>query len=141
MEYRIVIPQYLHEPGLGLAREVGEVIYWPEDSPMPRDQLLAAAESADGFLTHPASRYDRELLNRAPRLRVISNIAVGYDNVDVAACTERGIAVCNTPSVLTDATADLTLALMLAVCRRVAEADTSRQVIELRWARVSRRHG
>jgi glyoxylate reductase len=54
---------------------------------------------------------------------VISNIAVGYDNVDVAACTERGIAVCNTPGVLTDATADATLALMLAVCRRVVEAD------------------
>jgi glyoxylate reductase len=54
---------------------------------------------------------------------VISNIAVGYDNVDVAACTERGIAVCNTPGVLTDSTADTTLALMLAVCRRVPEAD------------------
>lgn len=119
----VVIPQYLHEPGLGLAQDFADVTYWPEDSPMPRDRLLAAAESADGFLTHPASRYDRELLSRARRLRVISNIAVGYDNVDVAACTEKGIAVCNTPGVLTDATADLTLALMLAVCRRVAEAD------------------
>jgi glyoxylate reductase len=120
---RVVIPQYLHEPGLGMAREVAEVTYWPEDSPMPREELLAAVETADGILSHPASRFDRELLDRAPRLKVISNIAVGYDNVDVAACTERGIAVCNTPGVLTDATADLTLALMLAVSRRVAEAD------------------
>lgn len=120
---RVVIPQYLHEPGLGMAREVAEVTYWPEDSPMPREKLLAAVETAHGILSHPASRFDRELLDRAPRLKVISNIAVGYDNVDVAACTERGIAVCNTPGVLTDATADLTLALMLAVSRRVAEAD------------------
>jgi glyoxylate reductase len=90
---------------------------------MPRDRLLAAVERADGILSHPASRFDRELLARAPRLRVISNVAVGYDNVDVPACTERGIAVCNTPGVLTDATADATMALLLAVARRVAEAD------------------
>jgi len=120
---RVVIPQYLHEPGLRLAREAAEVVYWPEDSPMPRDRLLEAVGDADGILTHPASRFDRELLERAPRLKVISNIAVGYDNVDIAACTERGIAVCSTPGVLTDATADATIALMLAVCRRVAEAD------------------
>ena len=76
--HHVVIPQYLHEPGLGMAREVADVTYWPEDSPMPREQLLAAVEAADGILTHPASRYDRELLDRAPRLRVISNIAVGW---------------------------------------------------------------
>lgn len=120
---RVVIPQYLHEPGLSMAREVADVTYWPEDSPMPREKLLAAAAAADGILSHPASRFDRELLECAPRLKVISNVAVGYDNVDVAACTERGIVVCNTPGVLTDATADLTLALMLAISRRVAEAD------------------
>lgn len=106
-----------------MVRVEAEVTYWPEDRPMPREQLLAAVETADGILSHPASRFDRELLERAPRLKVISNIAVGYDNVDVAACTERGVVVCNTPGVLTDATADLTLALMLAVSRRVAEAD------------------
>ncbi|HEX5418201.1 MAG TPA: D-glycerate dehydrogenase [Chloroflexota bacterium] len=106
-----------------MVRAEAEVTYWPEDRPMPREQLLSAVETADGILSHPASRFDRELLERAPRLKVISNIAVGYDNVDVAACTERGIVVCNTPGVLTDATADLTLALMLAVSRRVAEAD------------------
>jgi len=119
----VVIPQFLHEPGVSMARQVAEVTYWSEDSPMPRDRLLAAVETADGILSHPASRFDRELLARAPRLKVISNVAVGYDNVDVAACTERGIAVCNTPGVLTDATADLTLALMLAVSRRVVQGD------------------
>jgi glyoxylate reductase len=119
----VVIPQYLHEPGLSMAREAAEVVYWPEDSPMPRERLLAAVVDADGVLSHPASRFDRQLLDRAPRLKVIANVAVGYDNVDVAACTERGIAVCNTPGVLTDATADATLALMLAVSRRVVEAD------------------
>lgn len=119
----VVVPQYLHEPGLGIARDLARVTYWSEDSPMPREKLLAAVADADGILSHPASRFDRELLDRAPRLKVIANIAVGYDNVDVAACTERGIAVCNTPGVLTDATADETLALMLAVCRRVVEGD------------------
>ncbi|MGH2457872.1 MAG: 2-hydroxyacid dehydrogenase [Chloroflexota bacterium] len=121
--FHVIIPQYLHEPGLGMARGVARVTYWPDDSPMPREQLLAVVADADGILSHPASRFDRELLNRAPRLKVIANIAVGYDNVDVATCTERGIAVCNTPGVLTDATADETLALMLAVCRRVVEGD------------------
>jgi glyoxylate reductase len=106
-----------------MVRGVARVTYWPEDSPMPRERLLEAVADADGILSHPASRFDRELLDRAPRLKVISNVAVGYDNVDVAACTERGIAVCNTPGVLTDATADATLTLMLAVARRVAEAD------------------
>jgi glyoxylate reductase len=120
---RVVVPQYVHEPGLDLVRQAAELVYWSEDSPMPRPRLLEAVRDADGILSHPASRFDRELLDRAPRLRVISNIAVGYDNVDVAACTERGIAVCNTPGVLTDATADATLALMLAVARRVVEAD------------------
>lgn len=123
MKPRVVIPQFLHEPGLHLARDAAEVVYWPEDRPMPREKLLEAVEAADGILSHPASRFDRELLDRAPRLRVISNVAVGYDNIDVTACTARGIAVCNTPGVLTDATADLTLALMLAVARRVAESD------------------
>ena len=122
-KHRVVIPQYLHEPGLGMVRDAADVTYWPEDSPMPRDQLLAAVENADGVLSHPASRFDRELLERAPCLRVVSNIAVGYDNVDVAACTEHRVLVCNTPGVLTDATADVTLALMLAVSRRVVEAD------------------
>jgi len=119
----VVVPQYLHEPGLGMARDVATVEYWPEESPMRREMLLAAVATADGILSHPASRFDRELLDRAPRLRVVSNVAVGYDNVDVPACTERGIAVCNTPGVLTDATADATVALMLAVCRRAVEND------------------
>jgi glyoxylate reductase len=120
---RVVIPQFLHEPGLGMAREIADVVYWPEDSPMPRSELLSAVEDADGILSHPASRFDRELIDRAPSLRVISNIAAGYDNVDVAACTERGIVVCNTPGVVSDATADATFALIFAVARRVVDAD------------------
>ncbi|HLH73036.1 MAG TPA: D-glycerate dehydrogenase [Chloroflexota bacterium] len=119
----VVVPQYLHEPGLGMVRDVARVEYWPEESVMPREKLLAAVATADGILCHPPARCNRELLDRAPRLRVISNVAVGYDNVDVPACTERGIIVCNTPGVLTDATADATLALMLAVCRRAIDND------------------
>jgi glyoxylate reductase len=119
----VVIPQFLHEPGLGMAREVADVTYWSEDAPMPRVDLLDAVKTADGILSHPASRFDRELLDHAPCLRVVSNIAAGYDNVDVAACTERGIVVCNTPGVVNDATADATFALMFAVARHVVEAN------------------
>jgi glyoxylate reductase len=106
-----------------MAREAAEVIYWNDDAPMPRATLFEAVQTADGILSHPASRFDRELLDRAPRLRVVSNIAAGYDNVDVAACTERGVVVCNTPGVVNDATADATFALLFAVARHVIEAD------------------
>ncbi len=85
--------------------------------------LLAEAREAEGLLTLLTDRVDRELLARAPRLRAVSNMAVGYDNIDVAACTERRIAVGNTPGVLTETTADFAFALLMAAARRVVEAD------------------
>lgn len=101
-----------------------EVTAHPGDAPPSRDELLAACAGHDGLLVTPLERVDAELLDAAgPRLRVVANHAVGYDNVDVAAATARGVVVANTPGVLTRATAELTLALVLALLRRIAEGD------------------
>jgi len=91
---------------------------------IPRGELLRRAASKDGLLTILTERVDGELLDAAgPRLKIVANHAVGYDNVDVAECTRRGVLVTNTPDVLTEATADLAWALILACVRRVAEGD------------------
>jgi len=94
-----------------------------EDKPMAMDAILALIPDKDGLLSMITDRVDEDLMNRAPRLRIISQMAVGYNNIDVDAATRRGIAVTNTPGVLTDATAELAFALLLAVARRVVEGD------------------
>jgi glyoxylate reductase len=105
-----------------------------EDAPPTRDELLAASAGMDGLLTVPGDRVDAELLDAAgPGLQVVANYAVGIDNVDVEAATGRGVLVANTPDVLTGATAELTLALLLALVRRVAEGDRLVRSGE-RWA-------
>jgi glyoxylate reductase len=105
-----------------LLAESTQLSVWTDRFPPPRDTLIAKAAEAEGLLTLITDRVDRELLEAAPHLRVVSNMGVGHDNIDVAACTERGIPVGNTPGVLTEATADLTFALLLAAARRVGEA-------------------
>jgi glyoxylate reductase len=87
------------------------------------ETLLAHARDADALVTLLTDRIDDALLAQCPRLKIVANVAVGYDNIDVAAATRRGIAVTNTPGVLTDATADFAWALLLALVRRVVEAD------------------
>mgnify|MGYP000235856869 CR=1 FL=1 len=91
--------------------------------PMERTELLRRIHEADGILCSIADRIDREVFERAPRLRVAANYGVGFDHIDVAEASARGIVVTNTPGVLTDATADLAFALILAVARRVVEGD------------------
>jgi glyoxylate reductase len=92
--------------------------------PPSRAELLERSAECDGLMTMLTDRIDDELLDAAgPQLRVVANFAVGYDNVDVLACTRRGVIVSNTPDVLTASTAELTIALMLALVRRVAEGD------------------
>lgn len=95
---------------------------WPEETPAPREVLLEKVRDAEGILSLLTDRIDAEVIGAAPKLKVISNMAVGYDNVDVPAATARGIYVGNTPEVLTDTTADLAFALMLVVARRIVEA-------------------
>lgn len=100
-----------------------EVRLWSEDRPMPRDVLLREAADADAILSMLTERMDAELMDAAPRLKVIANCAVGYDNIDVPAATARKIAIGNTPGVLTEATADLAFALLLAAARRLPEGE------------------
>ena len=94
-----------------------------EDRPMPRDQILDKVAGQDGLLCMITDTVDAELLQRAPGLKIIANYGVGFNNIDVDAATRRGIPVSNTPGVLTAATADITLALILAIGRRVVEGD------------------
>ena len=97
---------------------------WEEaDIPVPRDVLLREVRDADGLLCLLTERIDAELLQQAHRLKIVSNMAVGYNNIDVAAATAAGVMVANTPGVLTETTADLTFALLMATARRLVEAS------------------
>ncbi|MFM8528095.1 MAG: 2-hydroxyacid dehydrogenase [Ilumatobacteraceae bacterium] len=122
---RIVVTGRIPDPGISVLQAAGhEVMVWGEPGPMPRDVLLAEAANADAMVTLLTERIDDELLDVAGRrLRAVCNVAVGYNNIDVEACRRRGVVVTNTPGVLTDATADIALALMLMVTRRLAEGE------------------
>jgi glyoxylate reductase len=114
----------LPEPAMAALCAAGEVRVDEREEAVPREDLLALVADADAILTLLHDRVDAELLDAAgPRLRCVANAAVGYDNVDLAAARERGVVVTNTPGVLDDATADFTLALLLAATRRVVEGD------------------
>jgi glyoxylate reductase len=114
-------------PGSALDRLRGEheVEVWPERLPPGREELAKRAAGAQALLTMLTDRIDADLIAGCPELRAVSNYAVGYDNIDVRAAAERGIAVGNTPDVLTDATADLAFALFMAAARRLPEAAQS----------------
>src|SRR3954471_9169713 len=114
----------LPEPALAALRAAGELRVDERTEAIPRVELLELVGAADAVLSLLHDRVDEELLDAAgPQLRCIANVAVGYDNVDVATAARRGIVVTNTPGVLDDATADLTLALILAATRRLTEGD------------------
>lgn len=109
--------------GLDLLMAAGSVETWQADVPPPREELLSRVAESDALLCLLSDRIDAEILDAAPRLKVISAYAVGTDNIDMAAATDKGVCVCNTPGILTDATADLTWALLLAAARRIVESD------------------
>lgn len=120
---RVFVTRRIPDAGLDLVLAACDAVVWPEELPPPREALLEAVAGCDGILTLLTDRVDDELLEAAgPQLRVVSNYAVGYDNIDLAACSRRGIAVGNTPGVLTEATADLAWTLLMAAARRIPEA-------------------
>ena len=108
---------------IALLRSVAEVRVWPEELPPPYETLRREAEDAAGLFTLLTDRVDRPLLEAAPRLRVVSNMAVGYDNIDVEAATALSVYVGNTPGVLTETAADFAFALMAAWARRIPQGQ------------------
>ncbi|MGI8704170.1 MAG: 2-hydroxyacid dehydrogenase [Candidatus Limnocylindrales bacterium] len=118
----VFVARRIPEPGLQSVRDATQADLWEDELPPPRDELLRRVAGKHGILTLLTDRVDDELLDAAgPDLRVVSNYAVGFDNVDVPACTSRRIPVGNTPSVLTETTADLAFALLMAAARRIPE--------------------
>jgi lactate dehydrogenase-like 2-hydroxyacid dehydrogenase len=110
------------EVAAGLAKKF-EVEHNAEDRPWPPEELARRLAGKHGAMATVMDRFDEAILARAPELKVISNVAVGYNNIDVPACTRRGIRVTNTPGVLDDTTADLTWSILMAAARRIAEGD------------------
>jgi glyoxylate reductase len=120
---RVYVTRRLPQPALDLLGRHARTTIWPGEQPPPRAVLLKEVAQIDGLLALPTDRVDAPLLDAAPHLRVVSNYAVGYDNVDLVAATRRRIMVTNTPDVLTETTADFVMALMLAAARRVIESE------------------
>jgi glyoxylate reductase len=125
MARRIVVMRRIPEPALEALRAGGHDVWVsPHDRPLSTEELHDAAAGADAILTLLHDRVDGAFLDAAgPQLQVVANVAVGYDNVDVAACTERSVRCTNTPGVLTEATADLAFSLILMATRRLGEGE------------------
>jgi len=123
MRPRVFITRRLPQSALDLILAECEAEVWEEELPPPRHVLMDKVRDVDGLLCLLTDKIDAPLMDAAPRLKVVSNCAVGYDNIDVPAATQRGIAVGNTPGVLTETTADFAFALLLAAARRVVEAE------------------
>jgi glyoxylate reductase len=111
------------EEALAIARTAAEIRIHAADGPPGREELLREVSEVDGLLCMLTEKIDGELLDAGKNLRIVSSMSVGYDHVDLEAATKRGVMVTNTPGVLTEATADTTLGLMLAVARRIVEGD------------------
>ncbi|HLJ58512.1 MAG TPA: D-glycerate dehydrogenase [bacterium] len=121
---RIYITRPLPGPAMKLLEGKVEYRMWErEDQPVPRETLLSELADVDGVICLLTEKMDAEAIERARRCRVIAQVAVGYDNIDVGAATKRGILVTNTPEVLTETTADMAWALLMAAARRVVEGD------------------
>src|SRR5205085_3956356 len=119
---RVFVTRRIPEVGLERIRAACDAEVWPERLPPPYDIIRAKIADCDGLVSLLTDRIDAGLLDAAPRLKVVSNYAVGFNNIDVAAATARGVAVGNTPGVLTDATADLAFCLLIAAARRLVES-------------------
>ncbi|NKQ36741.1 MAG: D-glycerate dehydrogenase [Chloroflexi bacterium] len=124
MTDKVLITQKIYDGAAALLDEAGLPYHYNDsDETLAPEALQALAAEATALVCLLPNRIDTAVLNAAPHLKIIANVAVGYDNIDVAAATERGIVVTNTPDVLTETTADLAFALLLALARRVVAAD------------------
>lgn len=119
----VYITRKVFPEALDIIGRVAEVKLWESDAAIPYETLLEQVKDTDGLLCMLSDRVDAGVLEAAPRLKVVANYAVGFDNIDVAKATEKGIPVGNTPGVLSETTADLAFALLMAAARRIAESD------------------
>ncbi len=117
----VAVTRVIPQAGMDLVNEHFDVRLWEDELPPSPEELAKLLHGAVGALTLLTDTIDGEVLDREPQLRVVSNFAVGYDNVDVPAATERGVIVCNTPGVLTETTAEFAFALLMAAARRIVE--------------------
>lgn len=131
---RVWLTRSIYEPAVKKLAEIAEVEIWPAENPPPPDVILEKVEDIEGLLTMLTDPITANVINHAPRLKVISQMAVGFDNIDIEAATRQGIPVGHTPGVLTETTADFAWALLMAAARRVVEADREvRQGIWRAW--------
>jgi len=120
---RVYVTRELPERGMKIIKERFDAEVWPEYGPPPKSEIIRKARDIDALVTLLSDKIDAEVFDAAPKLKIVAQMAVGYDNIDVAEATKRGIYVTNTPGVLTETTADFAWALLLAIARRVVEAD------------------
>lgn len=123
MKPKVFAAHRMFEPARTLLEKHCEVDYWERQERPPRDELLRRVADKDALICLLTEKVNEELLDRAPKLRIAATVSVGYDNIDVAACTRRKIVATHTPGVLDDTTADFAFALLMAVARRVVEGD------------------
>jgi glyoxylate reductase len=121
---KILATRPLFEEARRILQEKCQMEYWREPERIPREELLARAHDKQGLVCLLTESVDEAFLRAAPQLRIVANVAVGFDNIDVPACTKRGVAATNTPGVLDETTADFAWTLMMAVARRLGEGET-----------------
>ena len=120
---KVYVTREFPERGLKVIKENFDAEVWREYAPPPKKLIIEKAKNVDALATLLSDKIDAEVFDAAPKLKIVSQMAVGFDNIDVKEATKRGIYVTNTPEVLTDTTADFAWALLMAVARRVVEAD------------------
>ena len=123
MRPKVFITRGIPENGIKMIKKFYKIEVWKDQKAPPRDVLLEKIRDVDALVTLLTEKVDKELLDSAPNLKIITQYAVGYDNIDVEEATKRGVYITNTPEVLTDATADLAFTLLLTTARRLIEAD------------------
>jgi len=128
---KVFLTRELPKPAMDILKAKFDVKVWSEEAPPSKSALLEEVKNIDGLYCLLTEKIDEEIIAAGKKLKAICQVAVGYDNIDVAAATKRGIYVTNTPGVLTDTTADMAFALLMSVARRVAEAD--RNVRQGKW--------
>jgi len=122
MAFRILVTRRIPEDGLKLLEQAGAELDICDDC-LTKTQIINRIKDKDGLICLLSDKIDADIITAGTKLKVISNYAVGYDNIDIKTAGDRGIYVTNTPGALTDATAELAWALLLAAARRIAEAD------------------